>query len=188
MTPEPKTWLTMCPATGNALLLAGMDHGGDANANAIRDPGRDVTPIGTPHCKNDDSMSRPRPRTGRSSPADRTNRPQNLRRIRLGAGPRAREKRLPARPRCHDWSPSKRRPPTPLRSPPKLRPPPLRRLVPVAAAGIDRVAPADALDPIRSTDTGGSPANAATAEPTGCTPRCSTAIADAMAQMPARIP
>jgi hypothetical protein len=187
MTPEPKTWLTRCPATGNDPSLGGMIHGGDASANAIRDPGRDVTPIGTPHCKNDGSRSRPRPRTGRSSLADRTNRPQNLRGIRLGAGPRAREKRLPTRPRCRYGSPSKRRPPTP-RSPPELRPPPLRRRVPVAVAGTDRVAPADALDPIRSTDTGGSPANAATAEPTGCTPRCSIAIADATAQTPVRTP
>jgi len=61
-------------------------------------------------------------------------------------------------------------------------------LVPATAPDNDRVAPDDACDPTRSTDTGGSPANDATDTPTAHTPHCNTATADAPAQTPAHNP
>src|SRR5262245_7869153 len=87
--PDAKTWLRTCPAADNAGSVAATASAADVAGNGPRDPARDVTPAGTPGCKSDGSFPLPRPRTGRNNPADGTNRPRNLPRIPLGAGPRA---------------------------------------------------------------------------------------------------
>lgn len=79
----------MCPATDDATRLAPVANADDVADNALRDPARDVTPSGTPHCKNAGSIARARPRTWRNNPAGRTSVPQNLRSHVLGADPRA---------------------------------------------------------------------------------------------------
>ena len=61
----------------------------DVPASALRDPARDVTPAGTPRCKNAGTHVREQGGKARNNPAVRTAAAQNLRAQTLGAGPRA---------------------------------------------------------------------------------------------------
>lgn len=69
----------MCPAGEYAGSDAAVANADAAAGSAIRDPGRDVTPDSTPHCKNDATNTRVARRTRRNSPADRTSVRQNSR-------------------------------------------------------------------------------------------------------------
>jgi len=79
----------MCPVVGaaaaraaDASVAAGLD-------NAPRDPVPDVTPSGTPHCKNVCCTGRAPPQTTHNNPAEHNAAAENLRRQQLGAGLRA---------------------------------------------------------------------------------------------------
>lgn len=66
----------------DASAAAGLD-------SAPRDPARDVTPSGTPHCKNVCSQRRAPRQTTRNNPAEHSAAAENLCSQPLGAGPRA---------------------------------------------------------------------------------------------------
>src|SRR4051794_19913147 len=83
-----KDILTMCQAAAHAASRA---HHADADAgrdSAPPDPARDVTPSGTPRCKNAGTNVHAGHGNGRSNPAVRTAALENLRSRLLGAGPR----------------------------------------------------------------------------------------------------
>jgi hypothetical protein len=76
----------MCPLVGDVSSRA---HDANADAvpdNVLRDPARDVTPSGTPHCKNVCSKARAPHQTTRSNPAEHNAAAENLRSHALGAG------------------------------------------------------------------------------------------------------
>lgn len=146
--------LTTCSAAAPAW--SGAHHAAAAVApdTALHDPARDVTPSGTPHCKNAGTNVHGELRNARSNPADHRAASQNLRTQALGAGPRA------ANPR-------------------QLTHPATPRTVHAPARDTADSVPADVLGLSRSPDTAGSPANDANAAPLVDTLHCNNAFADA---------
>jgi predicted component of type VI protein secretion system len=145
--------LTTCPA---AALAWSHAHNACADAaldNAIHDPARDVTPVGTPHCKIACTNVHGEWRKARSNPADRTAAPKNLRASGLCAGPRT------ANPRQL----------TPLAA----------RAPALDIASTVRIAVACRS---RSRDTADSPASTANGEPRGDILHCNSAIVDVVAR------
>ena len=130
-----KDMLTTCPDAADAWSFVPVANADDAPDSALPDQGRDAKPVGRRCCKNACTNVHGEGRKVRSNPVDGTDRPKNLRRKAVGAGPRA------AQPRQ------------------------LTLLAAHAAAGdgavtVHAVAPC----PARSRDTAGSPSNAASAE------------------------
>jgi len=81
--------LTTCPAAAAARRGAGAVAGVAARDSVPRDRARAAKPVGRPCCRNAGSMPRAAPRSRRNTRAGRTSAAENLRRDRLGAGPRA---------------------------------------------------------------------------------------------------
>lgn len=154
-----------CQAADSHLSLVQAASAADAADTALPDPARVVTPDGTPRCKNAGSPAPAARRIPRSNRADRTSVHKNLRRAKLGAGPRA--------------------PPTRQLTPPLVQQP-----LPVLCAVADNagLVPADAPDPALLPASAGSPGTVATAAPPADTPRCNSGSADATADTSARSP
>ena len=157
--------LMTCRAGDDPLSLVHAASAADAAGTAPPDPARIVTPDGTPHCKNAGTPAPAAPRTPRSNRADRTSVRKNLRRPKLGAGPRA--------------------PPTRQLTPPLM---PLPLSVLCAAADNADLVPAVAPDPALLPASAGSPGTVATAAPPADTPRCNSGSAAATADTSARSP
>jgi hypothetical protein len=157
--------LMTCRAGDDSLSFVHAASAADAAGTALPDPTRVVTPDGTPRCKNVGTLGPAARRTPRSNRADRTSVRKNLRRPRLGAGPRA--------------PPTRQLTLTPL-------PPPLPALC--AAADNGDLVPADAPDPALLPASAGSPGTVATAAPPVDTPRCNSGSAAATADTIARSP
>jgi hypothetical protein len=152
-----------CRAADDPLSLVHAANAAAAADTALPDPARVVTPDGTPRCKNAGTPVPAAPQTPRSNRADRTSVRNNLRRPKLGAGPRA--------------------PPT-RQLMQQLTPP----LVLCTVADIADLVPADAPAPVLSPASAGSPGTVATAAPPAGTPRCNSGSAAATANTIARSP
>src|SRR5476651_2188279 len=142
-----------CPAVALAASRADNACADAAPGSVLHGPARDVTPSGTPHCKNVCSNVHGEWRKARSSQAERTAIPKNLPAPTQCAGPRAVTPRqltlLAARAHALD------------------------------VASTARVAVACRS---QSPDTAGSTANAASGEPRGDTLHCNSVIVDAGAR------
>ena len=93
-----KDIIRTCPVVGAAARHVAAADADAVPDNALRDPGRDVTPNGTPYCKNADSHVRAAPRTICSNPAEHTADTRNFRQPALPDDPRARPIRQLASP------------------------------------------------------------------------------------------
>src|SRR5580658_5513297 len=78
-----------CPALALAASRADNACADAAPGSVLRDPPRDVTPSGTPHCKIACANVHAATRKARSNPAERTAIPKNLPAPTPCAGPRA---------------------------------------------------------------------------------------------------
>jgi hypothetical protein len=154
-----KDMLTTCPATAHAWSAALRAAAAAAPDSALRDPARDVTPSGTPHCKIAGTNVHGESRKVHSNPAARMTASQNLRSQALGAGPRATQSRQL----------------TPL-------------VVHAAACDTADSVPAGVPGHAPSLETAGSPANDATAAPLVDMIHCNNAFGDAAAKTAVRSP
>ena len=149
--------LTTCSAAARAWSCAHNAVAAVAPNTAPRDPARDVTPSGTPRCKNAGTNVHGESRKARSNPVDRIAVSQNLRTQALGAGPRAAHSRQ------------------------------LTRLAARAAArDTAGSVPAGVLGQASSLDTAGSPGVAASAAPLVDMRHCNNALANAAARTAVR--
>ena len=144
---------TTCLAVAYAWSHAHNACADAAPDSALRDPPRDVTPSGTPHCKNACSNVNGEGRKARSNQAECTPGPKNLPAPKHCAGPRAATLRQL----------------TPL-------------VAGAHALDVAWTVRVGVACRSRSRDTAGSPATAARSEPPGHTLHCNSAFLDAAAR------
>jgi hypothetical protein len=195
----------MCPVVGGAASRAADASVAAGPDNAPRDPVPDVTPSGTPHCKNVCCNDRAPPQTTHNNPAEHNAAARNLRHQQLGAG-------LRATPTRQLLPPPRLKFPTPHL--PVLRPPLLVRmlcllvtplsevtalvlaLLPLLGSTAAHAAVRDAAafvpdaSPARRRwpDTCGSTAGSANAWPTVDRPYCNNVLADMSARTTVHTP
>jgi hypothetical protein len=97
--PAAKTCLTRCPAADDARYGVAVASGAAVVDSGLPDRARAVTLTGRPSCKNAGRSESGSPRTSHNSRVAHTDIRQNLRRDKLGAGPRARPPCQRPRPR-----------------------------------------------------------------------------------------